>query len=326
MMSTKEMHPMDELKEKLKVILQAVPSGSSIYYIDYPLYDNGGDLLIMKGTEKFFADHNINVMARYCLNDFPKKLSIPQNCIIVLQGGGNFGDLYPNHQGLREKVIERYPEHRIAILPQTIYYENDAAYNKAAAIVNKHRDLHIFVRDTVSLEQARTKFKCNLYLSPDMAHQLWPLLPSKESSKEVLYFLRLDKEASGSQESIPLQSSSDYQDWKTLYSFREQLMIKFISKLTSLKGRIGLKFSMNFMWYLYSDHLVNKAHSLFSNYKVIKTSRLHGHILSCLMDKPHILVDNSYGKNSNYYNTWTYRCQSARLNVSEAKLSGGAGA
>ncbi|MBD7970808.1 polysaccharide pyruvyl transferase family protein [Paenibacillus gallinarum] len=317
MKTTMETHPMDELKGKLKDILKVVPSGSNIYYIDYPLHDNGGDLLIMKGTEKFFEDYNINVLARYCINDFPKKITIPKDCTIVLHGGGNFGDLYPNYQGLRERIIQRYPNHRIVILPQTIYFENQSECDKSAAIINNHKDIHLFVRDKVSLELAHEKFSsCNLYLSPDMAHQLWPIVSLKESSKEMLCFLRLDKEANGSQERKELKSDNDYQDWGTLYTFREQLTIKIISKMISLKGRVGIRLPMNSIWYLYSEHLLNKALNLFGTYKMVKTSRLHGHILSCLMDKPHILVDNSYGKNSNYYHTWTFRCKNAQLNIS----------
>jgi Exopolysaccharide biosynthesis protein len=37
----------------------------------------------------------------------------------------------------------------------------------------------------------------------------------------------------------------------------------------------------------------------------VVTDRLHGHILACLMDKKHVVIDNSYGKNSTYMNQWT---------------------
>ncbi len=47
-------HPMQEIKEKLKQILKVVPPKTEICYIDYPVYNNVGDLLIMKGTEAFF--------------------------------------------------------------------------------------------------------------------------------------------------------------------------------------------------------------------------------------------------------------------------------
>ncbi|UVP53814.1 polysaccharide pyruvyl transferase family protein [Bacteroides cellulosilyticus] len=39
-------------------------------------------------------------------------------------------------------------------------------------------------------------------------------------------------------------------------------------------------------------------------YKEIYTTRLHVAILSILTHKPFMFIDNSYGKNSSFYNTW----------------------
>jgi tetratricopeptide (TPR) repeat protein len=44
---------------------------------------------------------------------------------------------------------------------------------------------------------------------------------------------------------------------------------------------------------------------LFSKGRRIVTDRLHGHILAIMMRKEHDLYDNSYGKNSAFYKTWT---------------------
>lgn len=53
MSNVQTIHPMDELKKRLESILDVIPSNSKIYYIDYPVHSNCGDLLIMKGTETF---------------------------------------------------------------------------------------------------------------------------------------------------------------------------------------------------------------------------------------------------------------------------------
>ncbi|MNC49338.1 putative pyruvyl transferase EpsO [compost metagenome] len=86
----------------------------------------------------------------------------------------------------------------------------------------------------------------------------------------------------------------------------------------AVKRRTGIKLPVVRGWYKYSDYLVGKAIRLFGSYQVIQTSRLHGHILSCLMDKKNILIDNSYGKNSSYYYTWTHECGSAELYLKES--------
>ena len=41
------------------------------------------------------------------------------------------------------------------------------------------------------------------------------------------------------------------------------------------------------------------------SYDNITTTRLHGHIFSCLLEIPNVVCDNSYGKNTGYANLWT---------------------
>ncbi|RUS42659.1 polysaccharide pyruvyl transferase family protein [Cohnella sp. AR92] len=316
-------HPMDELKQRLKQILDVIPPGSDVYYLDYPVHGNGGDLLIMKGTEAFFRDYRIRVRARYSALDFPDGLSIPRDSILVLHGGGNFGDLYPVHQKLREKVVADYPEHRIVMLPQTIFYKDVREFEKTADILNKHSDVHLFVRDTISLELAKDKFSnCRVYLSPDMAHQLWPIRSKAEPGKELLRFLRTDIEKTADQDRLEKGGETgDCLDWPTLYSRTEQKSIRLFSDVMRMgKGKLP----MGQIWSKYTDRLVKKAVVRFGHYRAVQTSRLHGHILSCLMDKPNVLIDNAYGKNASYYRTWTQGIASAKLLAETAnKKSGG---
>ena len=315
-------HPMDELKQKLSQILKVIPPGSDIYYLDYPVHANGGDLLIMKGTEAFFKEHRIRVRARYSVFDFPDGLSVPKDHILVLHGGGNFGDLYPAHQKLREKVAADYPGHRIVILPQTIYYKDVREFEKSADILNRHPDMHLFVRDTVSMDMAKDKFRqVNVYLSPDMAHQLWPIRSRTAPGKELLRFLRTDIEKTAGQESLEAGQAGDCLDWPTLYSRTEKRSIRLFSDMLR-KGK-G-KLPVGSIWSKYTDRLVKKAVDRFGDYRAVQTSRLHGHILSCLMDKPNVLIDNAYGKNASYYRTWTQGIASAKLLAEPAnKQSGG---
>nr|WP_211093663.1 polysaccharide pyruvyl transferase family protein [Cohnella fermenti] len=304
-------HPMEELKSKLTTILKAIPPGSDIYYLDYPVHGNGGDLLIMKGTEAFFREYRIRVRARYSVLDFPDALPIPRDCIIVLHGGGNFGDLYPVHQKLRERVAADYPGHRVVMLPQTIYYKDVKEFEKTADVLNGHPDLHLFVRDTVSLDMAEDKFGgVNVYLCPDMAHQLWPIRSRIAPGKEVLRFLRTDIEKTAGQQRLEDEAGGDCLDWPSLYSRAERKSIRLFSDMLRMgKGKLPV----GPVWSKYTDRLVRKAVERFGDYRSVQTSRLHGHILSCLMDKPNVLIDNAYGKNASYYRTWTRGIATAKL-------------
>ena len=84
-----------------------------------------GDLLIYHGTEQFFKDHHINVTLKRCEYDLDLeevKAKITPNTTILLHGGGNFGDLYPQHQKIREEMVANFPNNRIIVLPQTAYF------------------------------------------------------------------------------------------------------------------------------------------------------------------------------------------------------------
>ncbi|MGF9714792.1 polysaccharide pyruvyl transferase family protein [Paenibacillus naphthalenovorans] len=306
-------HPMQEIKEKLKQILKVIPPKTEICYIDYPVHNNVGDLLIMKGTEAFFRDNQYKVKARLSCINFKKGMYIPKEWTIVLHGGGNLGDMYLQHQSLREYIIDNYPEHRIVILPQTIYFKSENEFNKTAVIFNRHKDLHVFVRDANNYEMAKKKFhKCFVYLCPDMAHHLWPMKPTGKAEKEELHFLRTDIEINHSYQK-DVSSTHDQKDWSTLLTPLDRKITRMFMKLHKMDRAVGNILPVQPFWYKYADYLVSKSVKFFSTYHKVRTSRLHGHILACLLDKENILLDNSYGKNSNYYLTWTYKYPSAKL-------------
>ncbi len=57
-----------------------------------------------------------------------------------------------------------------------------------------------------------------------------------------------------------------------------------------------------------------------SNFDLVVSTRLHGHILSLLMGVPTIMIDNNYGKNSRFYNTWLQNIPNNRLVSSKEEL------
>ncbi|CAH1203794.1 polysaccharide pyruvyl transferase family protein [Paenibacillus sp. JJ-223] len=302
-------HPMDELKQRLSQLLEAIPPKSKIFYLDYPVYSNGGDLLIMKGALAFFKSNDIQVTDSYSVHDFHEDVRIPEDHIIVMSGGGNFGDLYDSHQRLRELVVQKYPRNKIVILPQTIFYKDVANLQKTAELFNRHSNLYVYTRDESSYKLATTYFtRAHVGLLPDMAHQLWKIQTPVTAKKAKLNFLRTDIETNAEQSDIVVQG--DTVDWASLYNRYEKKMIFLMAN--ALRKRKARKL-MQFAWNVYSDYLVRKAVRLFAQYEMIHTSRLHGHILSCLMAKPNILIDNSYGKNSGYYQLWTHEVNTANM-------------
>ncbi|MCM3161733.1 polysaccharide pyruvyl transferase family protein [Metabacillus litoralis] len=282
------------IKDQLKIILTVIPKNSNVIYIEYPLHSNIGDMLIMKGTEKFFLDNNICVKKRYSIFDFKTDKKVNNEDILVLHGGGNFGDLYPAHQKFREKVIKTFPNNRIVILPQSIHYNNDINLHKTASIFSSHNDLHVFLRDNISLGIARQYFKCNSYMAPDMAHQLYPITDSKIGNG-LLGIIRTDGELNNEYD-IDYNKYNNITDWPQLLNRLNYMTIRIFRNLSKLRF-----INVYPIWTIYKDLLIKKAIKLYNLYDEVETSRLHGFILACLMDKKACLLDNSYGKNSRYF-------------------------
>ncbi|MFD0671333.1 polysaccharide pyruvyl transferase family protein [Cohnella sp. GCM10027633] len=295
---------MEHLRMRLSVIGEAVPKGSQIVYLDYPVYENIGDLLIMKGAEAFFKAYGIRVRRRYAYVNFrPRK--IPRDWIIVCQGGGNFGDLYPQHHSFRERIAAAYPDNRIVVLPQTIHFKDAEEEERSFRLFSKHPDFHLFVRDERS-RQTAARWLSNVVLCPDMAHQLYPIAAGNSPREPLLSLIRADGEGNVESEAAAMsQDNEKTVDWPDLFNSWDRILIPFIVRCHSLDRRLGNPFPLRRIWYFLANLYTARAIRLFERYETIVTSRLHGHLLACLMGKNNVLVDNSYGKNTGYYRQWT---------------------
>lgn len=303
------------LKQELKKIVELI-NKEDAFYFDYPMHLNVGDLLIYAGTEAFFKEYNINIRLRRCLQTFDineVKKNITKNTTIICHGGGNLGDLYPLLQKLREELVINFPNNRIILLPQTGYFSNQDEMKKSAAIFSAHKDCHLFARDLPTLDLLKN-FSDKVILCPDMAHQLYGEFPLKNkvesSEKNKLYFLRKDIEASQLEKNIEstLPTSAVVKDWDDIVTSNDIMYARIYSKLARISNISHLsifKDKINDLWYKHTLNIIERARNEFMKYDLVVTSRLHGHIFSCLLGIPNQVCDNSYGKNLGYYNQWT---------------------
>jgi hypothetical protein len=303
------------LKQELKKIVELI-NKEDAFYFDYPMHLNVGDLLIYAGTEAFFKEYNINIRLRRCLQTFDineVKRNITKNTTIICHGGGNLGDLYPLLQKLREELVINFPNNRIILLPQTGYFSNQDEMKKSAAIFSAHKDCHLFARDLPTLELLKN-FSDKVILCPDMAHQLYGEFPLKNKveslEKNKLYFLRKDIEASQLEKNIEstLSASAVVKDWDDIVTSNDIMYARIYSKLARISNISHLsifKDKINDLWYKHTLNIIERARNEFMKYDLVVTSRLHGHIFSCLLGIPNQVCDNSYGKNLGYYNQWT---------------------
>lgn len=307
------MHHMTKLKEMLSAIVEVVPQGSKVVYLDIPLHLNVGDLLIYKGTEQFFIEQKYQVVARRtdkCSLKYVKETNnLPKDVVIMMHGGGNFGDLYGHHQRLREAVVQKFPQHKVVFLPQTVHFKSQAELEKSAAIIRQHKNLTIFCRDTRSQEILKTHFCDNVVLCPDMAHALWNVFPQQKASDiktDKLWMLRKDIEETNVSDFPNVPSRDKFEDWEDICTDRDRKVLSLIENAERFNRHIYSKLvPAPSLWGSYTDRLVDRINHYFMSHDTVITSRMHGHILCCLLGVKTQLLDNSYGKNSGYYMSWT---------------------
>lgn len=293
---------MREIRNKLDEIVRAIPVDRPVIYLDYPVHLNFGDILIMLGTERFFADHAYQVAKRASVYNCTARTFEPlkKGATIVLHGGGNFGDLYPIHQRFREDVVTRYRDKKIVLLPQSVHFDSKEALETSARIFRQHPDLTLFVRDAESLELVKDRFTDKAFLMPDMAHSLqWPEPVKPGPTGDTLYLVRRDIEATGQGR----QPERSY-DWIDFIPSLDRKVFGLILRLHRLEARLGRPLGAQQAWYAYCHRLAHRMERLFAPYGTIWTSRLHGMIFSSLLHKQVVYTDNSYGKLSRYATLW----------------------
>ena len=274
--------------------------------LDVPYYTNIGDTLIWEGTKHFLKDIPHKCLYTASVETY-KYRPLPAGTVILMQGGGNFGDLWRRHQDLRLEVIKAYPNNKIIVLPQTVFYKDDAVLQEDAKIFNSHKNLHICTRDTVSFEYLKQSLTCNLLLVPDMAFYITDKLLKRYSKKvgdRALLLKRNDTEFNEYDFGSYITEEStmlDTCDWPTM---EQQFKAKmYLDKLIWHKETLGILPDIYADW-IFRPFQVKKGVEFVSQYKKVYTTRLHVAILSLLLNKEIIFFDNSYGKNSSFYDTW----------------------
>lgn len=299
------------LRENIKSTLTPLINNDYIL-LDLPYYSNIGDTLIWEGTKEYLETLPYKCLY-YASKDSFIYRNLPKNVVILLQGGGNFGDLYRLHSEFRKKIIELYPYNKVIILPQTAFYKDRQKLIIDAEFYSQHKNVTICAREQYTYDLLKKHFKNEILLMPDMAFfiNLKKYKLGKETGK-VLYLKRIDKEFSKNDEKIEIPKNAEIHDWPTYeHSFHkekivETLYCKFRRLLSILRfpNRIIAKLNDWKRNYFYRRFYVQLGIDFLSPYSLIFTTRLHVMILSVLLHKKLHLINNTSGKVINFYNTW----------------------
>jgi pyruvyl transferase EpsO len=262
--------------------------------LDFPDIRNCGDSAIWLGEMAYLERRGKRPAYVSRINDLaPDELErvMPEGPIFI-HGGGNFGDLWVSHQDFRERVLERFPHRRIVQFPQSIHYKSEDRAEETARAIGRHGNFVLLVRDEESKDFAERRFDCEVRLCPDMAFYIGAVEPGA-AEFSVLAMLRADLERVGEVDrsaypGLPIE------DWITESARRV--------RVSKALGAASAVLSLN-----PSEIRLRKldaaAHNRFrrgirqiSRGRAIVTDRLHVHICSLLLGRPHAVLDNSYGK------------------------------
>ncbi|MGB7443733.1 MAG: polysaccharide pyruvyl transferase family protein [Coleofasciculaceae cyanobacterium] len=343
-----------QIRDVLHSSLGKLGSFEECALLDYPQYPNIGDHFIWLATVFYLSDvlkTKINYTAS--LNDFSEESMEKQvgKAPIILQGGGNLGDLWSSHQEFREYIIAKYRDRPIIIMPQCIHFTESENLKKAADIFNHHPSLTIFTRDNYSDAIARKYFtNCQIIKAPDMVFHLvdMPLPDFKIKAKgSILYLCREDselkQELSPNFIGIPNLLIQDWVAFNWIYrgvgKFGElknwYWRIPGTVKLAREGWQRGLanppewisrqKWERNHPYAEHLETIYNPSMQRFSwnmihagifqllQHDLVITNRLHGHILCSILGIPHIFLPNAYHKNQSFYNTWSYQLPNCKF-------------
>jgi len=280
--------------------------------MDLPYYSNIGDVLIWEGELHFLKQYLNKYSLLYTCSlqtcNYPK---LEKKTIILLQGGGNFGDLHVSFQEFRRNIIIKYPFNKIIIFPQTVWYNDEQCLLKDAETFSMHNNITICARDKNSYNILKRHFSANkILLVPDMAF----CIPSKNLSifcskqeNKTLFLKRSDKELNTTIDYSKLISETEFDthDWPSREKFF--LNVFFMRCFSWASRKIPVLFPKLTDIYasvFFKPNIISTGVKFISKYNTIYTTRLHVAILCCLLEKPCIFFDNSYGKNSSFFETW----------------------
>ncbi len=266
-----------------------------IYFLGTPDHCNIGDHAITYATYRL-----LNNMFPYCeieevpIMQFARKWpyllkNIKSDDLIILQGGGNMGNIYWRNERIRREVISHFPKNRKVIFPETIFYEDNEdgkADFRFSKRIYRDKNLVIFAREKKSYEIMRQAYpESCVMLIPDIVCSLAPFgVRIKREGVGLCFRDDLEKSVSGELSAMIRRTLDDLGD-----------MYSYLDMMHPSKGYIG---KANRTW------VVEKKIKEIASFKYVITDRLHGMILCYITGTPCMVISGYNHKIESFYRTW----------------------
>lgn len=261
-----------------------------IFLFGTPMHGNLGDHAIAIQEQYFFEDFfpdyeycEILMPMYHTQKEIIKNTVTPED-LVVISGGGWMGNLWIHNEYVIREIVQNYPNNKIIILPQTVYYTSDemgeTEYRITNEILKKHSNLHIFVRERKSYNFIKQKFEftgnSDVYLVPDMVLYGKNIITKEKCIRnEKVINICIREDCESEQKNI----DEFYEKIKQNYNIRKVSTV--IKSPVALKKRISE---------------LQKSWGIFENAEITITDRLHAMLFSVLNGTPCIVLNNKTGK------------------------------
>lgn len=258
-----------------------------IYYFGVPMHPNMGDLAQCVCIREFlhsnYPNHEVieidtKVFMHSCfpLRKFLKKW-VREDELIFFQSGYCTQDIGGIEDLMHQAVMIDYPENKLIILPQTVFFQSKTRENQSSLIYNQHNHLLFLARDQISYDLA-----CRMF--PDRPVFAYPDIVTTLIGKETY----CDSVSFNERKGILMCMRNDVEKF---YSIEEiDCLKKHLEKFESvsmLDTTVGDDINSTTEGV---KSFVQNYIQQFSKYKVIITDRYHGTIFSLIANTLVIVI------------------------------------
>lgn len=274
--------------------LKETSGNKRIILIGTPIHGNLGDHAIAIAERQLFNKYLKRfevieiIMPVYSSKAKKIKRFISEEDIIIISGGGWLGNLWQHNEEALRSVIKNYPNNKILIMPQTIYFDKSekglAEKKKSKKIYASHKNLLICLRDLKSYKfVVNNKFTQNqnkCFYIPDAALTLNYKIKNKNRNGALLCF-RNDRE--------------------NIIDFRDRRKIRDLLRDMGLKTEYTTNVCLHHVLLEERDISVEAKLKEYASSQIVVTDRLHGMIFAAITCTPCISFDNITGKVQGVY-------------------------
>jgi exopolysaccharide biosynthesis predicted pyruvyltransferase EpsI len=199
------------------------------------------------------------------------KENVRPDDLIVFQSGYTMTGVH-EYEPMREMILEAFPDNRIVLLPQTIFYKTKKLEAHAVNTYKDRSNLLLLARDRISFETAKRLFgTTQMDLFPDIVTTLIGTRQYDSERKGVLFCVRDDYER--------LYSKKDMAAlMKAVGQYTHVDQTDTTVRVPDAEDREAVK------------TLIDETIEKYSKYRLIVTDRFHGTIFSLIAGTPVVVL------------------------------------